>query len=573
MNAPTSIAWRPFGRLLGFQPWTYLLVLLTKLCFITLLPQASGLLTRQFFDQLAESSGQAWGSQPVLWLLVGIGFARAVAIVVDMVGNRLFRHPLGALLRKNVLTYLLAQPAAQALTCSPSEAVSHLRDDVTIIANALYMTSFFVAHLLFALIAVGVMVQIDGGVTALVVAPLFGVVVTANRLRKRMEQLFRASRTTTDQITNFIGEIFGAVQAVQVATAEPFVLARFQQLNEQRRQAMVRTRLLNTLLEAVFRNIATLGMGLTLLVAAQAIQQRRFTVGDFVLFAFYLETLKETVHIIGMTLTELRQAQVSMGRLIQLLPALPATTAATTLVTHGPVYQIGPLPPVMQPAKTAADPLTRLDVQHLSYTYPGSERGIQDLSFTLWRGSLTVITGEVGAGKTTVLKLLLGLLPAMRGTILWNGERVLDPAIFFGPPRAAYTAQVPRLFSDSLLDNLLLGWPTTTATLNQAIQTARLEPDIAQLAQGLATQVGPRGVKLSGGQLQRAATARMLVRQAELLVVDDLSSALDGETERALWDGLLQQREHYTLLAVSHRPTILARADQVIHLQAGRHLA
>src|SRR5690606_13012519 len=128
--------------------------------------------------------------------------------------------------------------------------------------------------------------------------------------------------------------------------------------------------------------------------------------------------------------------------------------------------------------------------------------------------------------------------PAQAGTIAWNGTVVVDPASFFVPPRSAYIAQNPILFSESLRDNILMGLPEDRVDLAAAIHAAVLEPDLHQLAQGLETVVGPRGVKLSGGQRQRAAAARMFVRNAELLVCDDLSSALDVETEELLWDRL-----------------------------------
>ncbi|MDQ3673542.1 MAG: ATP-binding cassette domain-containing protein, partial [Gemmatimonadota bacterium] len=137
------------------------------------------------------------------------------------------------------------------------------------------------------------------------------------------------------------------------------------------------------------------------------------------------------------------------------------------------------------------------------------------------------------------------------------------------PPRAAYTAQVPRLFSDTLRQNILLGQPEDPAMLAAAVRSAVLDHDARTLEAGLETPVGSRGVKLSGGQVQRVAAARMLVHGAELLVIDDLSSALDVETERVLWERLFAH-DMVTCLAVSHRRVALRRADHIVVLKEGR---
>ena len=159
------------------------------------------------------------------------------------------------------------------------------------------------------------------------------------------------------------------------------------------------------------------------------------------------------------------------------------------------------------------------------------------------------------------------------GEIRWNGEVVEDPGAFFVPPLSAYTAQVPRLFSNSLKNNILMGLDADDETLRRAVHQAVMEADLAELESGLDTQVGPKGVKLSGGQVQRTAAARMFVRNPELLVFDDLSSALDVETEQALWERLFHRndgREATTCLVVSHRRPALRRADQIIVLKDGK---
>ena len=205
----------------------------------------------------------------------------------------------------------------------------------------------------------------------------------------------------------------------------------------------------------------------------------------------------------------------------------------------------------------------------LTFVHPNSDRGIRDVDLTLRRGTFTVITGRIGSGKTTLLRALIGSLRRQSGEIWWNGREVDEPDEFFVPPRVAYTSQVPRLFSEELRSNILMGLEEDLVDLHGAVRSAVLEPDVAALEKGLDTVVGPRGVKLSGGQQRRAAAARMFVRDPELLIFDDLSSGLDVETEQILWERL-SDRPNSTVLAVSNRREALRRADHIVVLKEGR---
>jgi ATP-binding cassette, subfamily B, bacterial len=234
-----------------------------------------------------------------------------------------------------------------------------------------------------------------------------------------------------------------------------------------------------------------------------------------------------------------------------------------------------PLQLMPEQSTIAADRLETLRIENLGYHYPQSDRGIETISFTLHRGSLTVITGEMGAGKTTLLRTVLGLLPSESGQVFWNGVAIPDPAHFWIPPRSAYTPQVPQLLSTTLRENVLLGLTNSDEQVMQALGLACFDRDLLQMPEGLNTLVGSQGMRLSGGQIQRLAVARMLLRQPELLVFDDVSSALDWETEQALWARLLQPDRlnltwQPTCLVVSHRRSVLEKADQVLVLRQGR---
>ena len=166
------------------------------------------------------------------------------------------------------------------------------------------------------------------------------------------------------------------------------------------------------------------------------------------------------------------------------------------------------------------------------------------------------------------------MVVALLGILKAGGAYVpLDPA--YPDERLGWMiedAQAPVLLSGTLRENMLLGLPAD-ARLEWAVRAAALEHDIASFPDGLETVIGARGMKLSGGQIQRTAAARMFVREPDLLVFDDLSSALDTETEAELWSRLFARGREVTCLVVSHRPAALRRADQVLLMDSGRLVA
>jgi ATP-binding cassette subfamily B protein len=557
--------WHYLLRLARSQPWLYMALAVFRLLFFGIFPQITGLITRQFFDTLSGASPgrlSVWG---LIALLLATAIGKAGAVFCDVIVYANFYYRLQALLRKNVFDYILKRPGARAVPESSGEAISRLRDDANEIANFMAESLILIGFGFFAVMAVFVMARIDWRITLLVLLPFLLVIVAANLGQRGYQKYREAHRIAAGKVTGFIGEMFGAVQAVQVADAESQVMGQFCAINEDRRRAALKDRLFDELLTSVFRNTTSLGTGLILLLVGQSITTGQFTVGDFALFVYYLGYITEFTGIVGHKIAWYQQVGVSVKRLNELLPEAPAGT----LVHSGMTYMSGELPKVPYIVKENAHRLEKLDVRGLTYHYPESQGGVEDISLTLERGTFTVITGRVGSGKTTLLRALLGLLPKEGGEIRWNGEAVGDPAGFFIPPRSAYTAQVPLLFSDTIRDNILMGLPEGQVDLYQAIRQAVLEQDLAEMENGLDTVIGAKGVKLSGGQKQRAAAARMFVRQPELLVFDDISSALDVETEQVLWERVFEASEA-TCLVVSHRHPALRRADHIIVLKDGR---
>src|SRR5581483_3703226 len=178
------------------------------------------------------------------------------------------------------------------------------------------------------------------------------------------------------------------------------------------------------------------------------------------------------------------------------------------------------------------------------------------------RGELVLLLGQVGSGKSSLLSALAGLL-TYDGIVRWNGTPVTDPQTFLRPGHVAYVAQVPRVLSGSFRDNVDLGFERA---FEGPVRAARLWADVED-AGGPESIVGHRGVRLSGGQVQRLALARALAADAELLVADDVSSALDAATEIELWAALRDR--HTTVIGASSKRAALAQADRVVVLVDG----
>jgi ATP-binding cassette, subfamily B, bacterial len=558
--------WWYIWQLTKYKPWLYGAFGLMEILIFGVFPQLSGFVIQAVFNLLSGDIQSGFNLWTLVALLVAIAVGRGLAFFTDVFFYFTFQYTVTALLRVNIFDTILRRPGARAVPESPGEAVSRFRDDVLEIAWFMSEMLIVFGFGFFAIVALIVMLRINVTVTIVVFVPLVIVILIANYAKSKITEYRQASREATGKVTDFIGELFGAVVAVKVAGAEERVIGYLQEVNETRRKASLKDVLFTQVLDSAFRNTSNVFTGLILLTAGGAMQAGDFAVGDLALFVFYLTWVTDFSAIIGDKIAWFKRLGVSIDRMVHLLQGTPAEK----LVAYTPVYLRGDLPEVPYQPKTTDDHMETLEVRDLTYHFPDSTRGIEDISLRLERGSFTVVTGRVGSGKSTLLQTLLGLLPAQSGEIYWNGQCVLKPDEFFTPPRSAYTPQVPILFSESLRDNILMGLPEDQVDLDQALALAVLEQDLLEIPGGLSAVVGAKGVKLSGGQRQRAAAARMFVRDASLLVFDDISSALDVETENELWTRIFTYNQDATCLVVSHRKPALQRADQIILLKDGR---
>ena len=414
---PTSV----LIRLIRFSPGYFCLCVFFAIVVYLFVPIPLGLATQAFFNALSGGHAglNAWSAIAVM---VAIQIGEAIAGPV--LGNPWspVQQKSQVLMRRNLFAGILRGYGRHGLPVSAGEVVSRFRDDPEIIADAIDSLCDLIGRALFALAAGVIMWRINPLITVSLFVPLFLCSFLTKLLGTRIMAYRTASRAASGILTGFLGDLLGGQLAVKVAGATPHAIGRLTELGDERRRMEVRDSVFGSLLEALDLNLGSLGTGVVLLLSASAMRTGTFTVGDLALFVVYLDALAWLPDEIGRLIGGLKQIEVSMSRMGEIVPGMPSSG----LVAAAPVYLRGGVPDL--PAPAVPERLERLEVRGLTYAHPDTSLGIYDVSFTLDCGSLTVVTGRIGGGKTTLLRVVLGLLPRDSGEIRWNGRLVDDTA-------------------------------------------------------------------------------------------------------------------------------------------------
>ena len=446
-------------------------------------PALIGLLLQAAFDAVTGDAAAGLTFPTAIALLVAVEAGRlGVFFSAFLVWARWWAR-MQALLRTNLLRAQLASggEGAGRPVQGAGASIAVFRDDVQDVIEYVDGWVDLTGTLGFATVALVVMARVDLALTLVVALPLVAVFVVTRVLAERLRRVRLADRQATARVTGLLGDLFSAVLAVKVAGAEERAVRRLRQLNAARLRTSLRDKVLEQVLEAFNSSTVDVTIGLVLLLVAGQMRAGEFTVGDLALFTSYLSWLAGLPRWAGLVLTRHRHAQVAVRRMARLLPGDDETQA----VRPRPLHLDRPYtPPTLPRAATPAPPAITL--RGFGVRHPGGG-GVHGVDLDLPAGSFTVVRGPVGAGKSTLLRGLLGLAGEVEGTVTWDGEPVTDLAAHFVPPRAAYVPQVPRLFSATLRDNLLLGRQTSDDVLAAALRAAAFDADVAEMPDGVAT--------------------------------------------------------------------------------------
>lgn len=391
---------------------------------------------------------------------------------------------------------------------------------------------------------------VAGAITAMVMAVPFTVAVLA---RGRTGRVAVATADARARSAVLLGSAVDAARSVKLFAAVDDVVHAYGEEDRRRVRAAGR--------EAVHRALLDTS-GLTVAAAVVTVWAAR-SAGLLSLEAALAASATVTAMSYGAWVAQAVVANATAARVwLRQVAPLAQTDDLVTLpaeVRFDDRPAPAPVPPV-------AVPLQELRVEDLTVVHDDGTVGVRDVAFSVAAGELVLVVGEVGAGKSSLLGALAGLY-AHTGRLSWNGTAVDDPEVFLRPGQVAWVGQVPRVLSGTFADNVALGH---RYDVDDAVAAACLGPDMTRAGGALAV-VGHRGVRLSGGQVQRLALARALAAHTEVVVADDVSSALDAATEVEVWASL--RSRGCAVVAASCKLAAVERADRVVVLDAGRQVA
>lgn len=374
----------------------------------------------------------------------------------------------------------------------------------------------------------------------------FTFAITEWRVKQRKimnDQDTDANQKAIDSLLNF--------ETVKYFNAEGREARRYDGAMAKYEQAALKTNYSLAFLNFGQAAIITTGLVVVMVMAAIGVEQGHLTVGDFVMVNAYMIQITMPLNFLGTVYREIRQALVDMGEMFGLLGQAPDVVekpGATALALRG----------------------GRLELDAVRFHYDAARPILKGVSLTVEPGQTVALVGTSGSGKSTIGRLLFRFYDVTGGALRIDGQDIRDVTLGSLHAAIGVVPQDTVLFNDTVFYNIAYGRDDATAEqVEAAARAAQIHEFIMALPDGYQTQVGERGLKLSGGEKQRVGIARTLLKNPPILLLDEATSALDSQTEEGILDSLRAMGQGRTVITIAHRLSTVVDADRIVVLEAG----
>ncbi len=397
------------------------------------------------------------------------------------------------------------------------------------------------------------MLSIDRGLTLWTAGPLPLLILVFFRSSSALDRRYDELQKRISHASDVTESCFSGIRVVKAYARERAQQRKFERAAGARRSAEIASIKAGTIIDAMYNYIWQFGVVVVLCAGGYKVLRAGLSLGEMASFIYYVTWLVFPMFDIGQFLVKSRQSAVSIQRLRELEDMAPMVEDDGSLaVAEG------------RPGA--------LRFEGVGFGFPEARRQIlADVSFEVAPGEVVAIVGRIGAGKSWLVNMIPRLVDPTVGRITLDGRDLRAYRLAELRGKIGFVPQEALLFSDTVRNNVLFGREgISEQRLDWALGVAQLTSEVAGFPHGIDTQVGTRGMSISGGQKQRLALARALVGQPTLLILDDCTSALDSRTEAALWEELHAVMPGTTALIITHRSDTLRRVDRILVLAGGR---
>tara|TARA_B100000212_G_scaffold342585_1_gene330895 strand:+ start:1544 stop:3415 length:1872 start_codon:yes stop_codon:yes gene_type:complete len=382
-------------------------------------------------------------------------------------------------------------------------------------------------------------------------APLLLIIPLVYVFSTRVQRKYRQQRESTGDVTAVLENVISGISVVQAYNAQEWEVNRVEhESSTYKDQSIAASKDRNQYLPGMYV-IAGIAFGLLVSVGGYLTKSGEITTGQLVTFLLISTRMTMPMFIFGMLVNQLQKGEASARRVFSLVDLVPQIQdKADAVDLEGSIKSV--------------------EFKDVHFTYPNTTtKVLQGISFKVKSGDFLGVMGHTGAGKTTILKLLMRYYEPQQGQVLINGQDVQNLTLDSVRDKMGFVSQEPFLFFGTLRENVTYNRESTNEEVMAALEFAGAAEFVNDFEFGLDTKVGDRGTMLSGGQRARVSLARALLKKPSLLVLDEASSALDAETERRIQENLLASGDGRTTIAVAHRLSTIRNAEEIISMVDG----